>query len=180
MKGSLSVKQAIRRGLLVVNGPVLVLLLGPLGVFALLIDHRVLSRQYNWIGLPVLLAGFVLAWLWWSLSVPRWRIWAYERVENVEDLKEQAVAVGLTWPEGHLLGRTEIKSAEQAQRERELDPPAPDDGHRVLNNGCAVLARRHLTPPSRGRLAPRRKPPLTSNVRHQKLLSREPPQQPSE
>src|SRR5262245_40280582 len=106
MKGSLSVKQAIRWGLLVVNGPVLTLLLGPLGVFALLIDQRVFSREYNWIGLPVFVAGFVLAWLWWSVSVPRWRIWAYERVEDVQGLKEQAVAVGLTWPDGHALGRT--------------------------------------------------------------------------
>lgn len=118
-----TVKQAIRRGLLVVNGPVLLLLVGPLSVFAWLIEHRIVSRDYNWVGLPVFIAGFVLAWLWWSFSVPRWRIWAYERVDDIRTLKEEAVAIGLTWPDGHSFGRTEIKSRAQAQREREFDPP---------------------------------------------------------
>jgi len=127
MKGTLSVRQAIRRGLLVVNGPVLALLFGPLAVFVLLIKHQVIARQYNWVGLPIFVAGFVLAWLWWSVTVPRWRIWAYERVEDIQELKEQAVSVGLTWPMGHAFNRTEIKSAEQARREQELDPSSSDE-----------------------------------------------------
>jgi hypothetical protein len=124
MNNTLSVKQAIRRGLLVVNGPVLVLLLGPLAVFAYLVDRRVVSRDFNWVGLLVFVAGFVLAWLWWSLSVARWRVWAYERVDDIHALKEQAVAVGLTWPDGHVFERTEFKSKALAERQRELDPPA--------------------------------------------------------
>lgn len=118
-----TVKQAILRGLLVVNGQVFLLLVGPLGVFSLLIKYRIVSRDYNWVGLVVFLGGFVLAWLWWSYMVPRWRIWAYERVDDIRTLKEKAVAVGLTWPDGHSLGRTEFKSRAQAKRERELDPP---------------------------------------------------------
>lgn len=118
-----TIKRAIRRGLLVVNGPVLLLLLGPLGVFAFLIEQRIVSRDYNWVGLVVFLAGFALAWLWWSYAVPRWRLWAYERVDDTSALKEEAVAVGLTWADGNSLGRTEFRSRAQAQRERELDPP---------------------------------------------------------
>ena len=68
MVEKLSVGQAIRRGLLVVNGPVLLLLLGPLALFAYLIDRRIVSRDYNWVGLVVFVLGFGLAWLWWSLS----------------------------------------------------------------------------------------------------------------
>ena len=122
MKGSVSVSQAIRRGLLVVNGPVFVLLVGPLGLFATLVESRLVSRQFNWVGLLVFFAGFLLAWLWWSYKVPKWRLWAYERVVDIALLKERAVAVGLTWPDGHTFEKTEIKSRAHAARERELEP----------------------------------------------------------
>jgi hypothetical protein len=122
MKGTVSVSRAIRVGLLRVNGPVFVLLVGPLGIFALAVKQGVVSRHWNWVGLPVFLCSFVLAWLWWSYAVPRWRLWAYERVSDIAALKERAVAVGLTWPDGHAFGRTELKSARQRARERELDP----------------------------------------------------------
>jgi len=121
---TLTVSQAIRRGLLVVNGPVFVLLIGPLTLFSLLVKWRYVSRDYNWVGVVVFLGSFVLAWLWWSLSVPRWRVWAYERVGDIRELKKQAVAVGLTWPDGHAFGKTEIKSPAIARREQELEPPS--------------------------------------------------------
>jgi hypothetical protein len=126
MKGTVSVSQAIRRGLLVVNGPVFALLVGPLALFAALVEWRFISKQFNWVGLPVFLASFILAWLWWSFSVPRWRLWAFERVEDIATLKHRAVAVGLTWPDGHAFERTEFKPSAHAARERQLDPSASD------------------------------------------------------
>ena len=123
MKTTLSVRRAIWTGLLVVNGPVMLFLVGPLYGFGRLVERGAISRDYNWAGLVVFAFGFAFAWLWWSLSVPRWRIWAYERVRDIPLLKAQAVAVGLTWPDGHRFGGTEIKSRSLAGRERELDPP---------------------------------------------------------
>jgi hypothetical protein len=124
MRDFVSVKQAVRRGLLIVNGPVLLFLLGPVAVFAYLVHHKVISQKYNWLALLFFAAGFVLAWLWWSLSVARWRVWAYERVEDIPALKKQAIAAGLTWPDGHVFEKTEFKSKGLAKRQRELDPPA--------------------------------------------------------
>jgi hypothetical protein len=66
--------------------------------------------------------GFIAAWTWWSFNIPKWRLWAYERVSDVETLKGWAVAVGLTWPDGHIFEETEIKSEQHRRRERELDP----------------------------------------------------------
>ena len=122
----MSVPKAIWIGLLVVNGPVLLLLCGPLFAFDYLQKHGGISRSYNWVGLPLFIAGFVLAWLWWSLSVPRWRLWAYQRVSDIAALKERAIGVGLTWPDNHMFGRTEIKSPAHAAAEKELDPELGD------------------------------------------------------
>lgn len=126
MKGSISVSKAIWCGLLLVNGPVFVLLVGPLAMFALLVESGTIARDYNWVGIALFPASFGLAWLWWSFAVPRWRLWAYERVADISALKQDAVVVGLTWPEGHVFGKTEIKSKAQQVRERELDPLEPE------------------------------------------------------
>jgi hypothetical protein len=115
------VSSAINLGLLSVNGPAMLLLLGPLFVFSRLIDRGLIAREYNWVGLPVFLGGFVLGWLWWSLAVPRWRLWAYQRVDDITKLKEQAVKVGLTWPDDSVFTRTEIKSRDHARREKDFE-----------------------------------------------------------
>lgn len=127
MISNLSVSKAIWVGLLVVNGPVLLLLVGPLFAFAYVIDHGIVSRDYNWVGLLVFLSGFLSAWLWWSVSIPKWRLWAYQRVTDIAVLKERAVEVGLTWPDNHIFGRTEIKSRTHALRERELDTTVDEE-----------------------------------------------------
>lgn len=127
MYSNTSVSKAIWLGLLVVNGPVLLLLVAPLFAFSYLIDHGIVSRSYNWVGLLAFLGGFLLAWLWWSVSVPKWRLWAFQRVTDIAALKERAVGVGLTWPDNHVFGRTEIKSRSHAMRERKLDPTAEQE-----------------------------------------------------
>lgn len=113
--------KAIRLGLLWVNGPVLLLLFGPALVFSRLASRGIIAHSHLWLGAPVFLAGFIMAWLWWSLSVPRWRLWAYERVGDIAALKAEAVRVGLTWPDDSPFTRTEIKSQQQRQRERDYE-----------------------------------------------------------
>ena len=110
------------------NGPVVLLLCGPLFTFGYAIDHGIIPRSLNWVGLIVFLSGLILAWLWWSLAVPRWRLWAYERVENIPHLKERAIAVGLIWPDGHFFARTEVKSKAHALREKQLDSANDERG----------------------------------------------------
>src|SRR5262245_11102898 len=121
MKETVSLSQAILRGTSVVNGPVFLLLFAPLGLFAVLVDAGFVLREYKWVGIFVFLVSFIAAWTWWSISVPRWRVWAYERASDVRLLKQRAFEIGLTWPDQHGFGRTEIKSAAVRRRERELD-----------------------------------------------------------
>jgi hypothetical protein len=57
----------------------------------------------------LMLSGFLGGWLSWSILVPRWRLWAYRRVDNLSALKALAVQRSLIWPEGHIFERTEIR-----------------------------------------------------------------------
>jgi hypothetical protein len=121
-----SVWKAIGAGLLWVNLPVIAIICGASAVPALVMyrpddAHALYPDSVVWLVVSGLAAGFVIAWLWWSVMVPRWRLWAYERVDDIATLKQWAVAVGLTWPDGWIFERTEIKSKAHAARERELE-----------------------------------------------------------
>src|SRR5262245_49022892 len=96
MSQQIGVARAIWTGLFWVNGGVLLLLFGPLFLVA-----RLMPQPGYW-SLAALIGGFVAAWLWWSVAVPRWRLWAYERVRDLAALRRSAVDVGLTWPSGHI------------------------------------------------------------------------------
>lgn len=98
-------------GLLSVNGPVLILLCS-----APIAGLVVWQMSDPWI--PAIVSGFVglmsaflvwcLAWLAWAINAPRWRLWAYERVDNLDRLHGWAVSFGILWSEGHFFERTEI------------------------------------------------------------------------
>lgn len=67
------------------------------------------------------LFGIVLAWIWWSIMVPRWRLWAWERVEDLDDLKQKAVRAGIIWPEGWIFEKTEFQSEYIKAKLRDLE-----------------------------------------------------------
>ncbi|MCP4428649.1 MAG: hypothetical protein GY803_29535, partial [Chloroflexi bacterium] len=65
--------------------------------------------------------GFVLAWVWWSFNVPKWRLWALERVEDIPQLYKKAISYGIMWSRGHFFEKTEIRSKNHTFKEKELE-----------------------------------------------------------
>ena len=114
--------QAATRGHLLVNGCVVLTFIGlPACAYSAAQFLHFSPEQAVAIAASAFLVSWPLAWLAWSLLVPHWRVWAYERVENLDELKACAVAVSLIWREGHFLERTEIRSPQQKRRIRELE-----------------------------------------------------------
>lgn len=58
----------------------------------------------------VFVGGLTASWLIWSIQVPRWRLWAYRQVDDLDVLKQEAVARQIIWPTGSFFERTEIAS----------------------------------------------------------------------
>jgi hypothetical protein len=58
----------------------------------------------------LIFAGFGAGWLVWSVRTPKWRLWAYTRVADIDTLKKLAVQRGYIWPPGHFFEKTEIAS----------------------------------------------------------------------
>lgn len=91
-----------RLGQLLVNGPVVPLMLGPL-----LVMQTFFTLEPPWPQFAALGAGFVLAWSWWSVAVYRWRIWAREKGMSPAEVQRYGEAARLLWPRGHFFERTE-------------------------------------------------------------------------
>jgi hypothetical protein len=126
----LSIGVAIAIGTLWVNIPVLPLMFAPVTAYFLSVNGPA-NRQPT--GLEMLLAfglfcfGLTLAWSWWSLMIPQWRLWAWARVENLAGLKVKAIQAGLIWPDGHFFEKTEFRSETTRARLKELESRAQAD-----------------------------------------------------
>ena len=118
-------------GTLWINIPVLTIMFGGWGLPALVVsvfEHDIPPYVSPYLLFPLLgiwaVGPLVAAWMWWSINVPKWRIWALERVADWPALEQSAVGGGLIWDENTLLGRTcartEIWSAADRERESEL------------------------------------------------------------
>jgi len=108
---NVSVDQAISKGNRMVNYPVVVIILTTLGISFYLCIH-----------LPfwIVSIGFVFAiafsWLWWSIMITKWRLWAFENVRNVHELKKRAIQEKLIWPDDVIFNKTEISNATEKEK----------------------------------------------------------------
>ncbi|MGA6119201.1 hypothetical protein [Sphingobacterium anhuiense] len=106
-----SVDQAISKGKRMVNYPIVIIILTTLGISFYLCIH--LSF---WI-VPI---GFVFAvafsWIWWSIMITKWRLWAFDNVRNVHELKKRAIQEKLIWPDDVIFNKTEISNATEKEK----------------------------------------------------------------
>lgn len=61
--------------------------------------------------------GFVIAWLWWSYFVVKWKLWAFRNTPTTEHLRlyQSAVTGLLIYPKHAWLNKTEIKTEAEAK-----------------------------------------------------------------
>jgi hypothetical protein len=137
--------QAIAVGLVWVNVPA-VALVGGVPAAGLLV-FRASGEAVNmrgasvvWLVAGLIALGFVLGWVWWSVMVPRWRLWAYERVGDIAELKRWAVAAGITWPDGW------TSSGRRSSRERMLHVNGHLTGARIERGRTVVDVLIQLVP----------------------------------
>lgn len=100
--GIATVRNTILAGKVLVNGPIVPLMVGPLCIMQTWVTIEPPIPQFIALG-----GGFAAAWLWWSVAVCRWRLWAQSRGMSAAEVQHHGEAAGLLWPRGHFLERTE-------------------------------------------------------------------------
>lgn len=118
MTENTSVDKAITRGHLLVNVPVFISLLGTVSL-GLYLAHLEIIPDWG-IGLSIVI-GIALSWLTWSFMITKWRIWAYENVRNVHELKKRAISEKLIWSDAGWFGKTEIRTTSDRIKLKELE-----------------------------------------------------------
>lgn len=113
-----TVDKALRRGQLIVNVPVFIIMFTIVG-FCISLSAQKLAPGY------LILIGILLAplagWIYWSFAITRWRIWAFTNVDNVNELKSKAISGKLIWPDGHIFEKTEIRTKRDKEIIRNLE-----------------------------------------------------------
>lgn len=118
MREQITVDKAINRGHLIVNVPVYISIFGCPAIALYLSEQNIIP---GWgIGIAFLI-GFVLAWLIWSFMITKWRIWAFENVRNVHELKKRAIQEKLIWNDGNVFEKTEIRNSEDKRKLKMLE-----------------------------------------------------------
>jgi hypothetical protein len=124
LQETITAEQALKRAFWRVKLPSMAILIVPLLAYAGLAKLNYVP-SYGYAGmrlaLPTLLFSFVGSWLVWSVQVPRWRLWAYRRVKDIEQLKELAIERQYIWPDGSIFEKTEIMSRKVRDELRKLE-----------------------------------------------------------
>jgi hypothetical protein len=118
MRENVTVQQALKKGKLKLVYIPLLLLLSSIGIGVYLQSVELFS---GWaIGISIIV-GFLLSWLAWSYFVVEWKVWAFENVRNVHELKRKAIEQKLIWTDGSWFNKTEIINYEQKQKLKQLE-----------------------------------------------------------
>ncbi|MFM2386998.1 MAG: hypothetical protein RL660_1755 [Bacteroidota bacterium] len=108
MNETVNVDEAISKGHKMVTYPAIVIVVGIIGVTIYLGAERLIAA---W-GVPIgFLLSIGLSWLWWSIMITKWRIWAFHNVRNVHELKKRAIQEKLIWADNSIFESTEIRTS---------------------------------------------------------------------
>jgi len=113
MLNTVSVDEAIKKGQLNVNVPVFIIQCGLWLLCVILVKY---TTAPVWLAAIIAILAIVFAWLYWSFAITRWRLWAFENVDDVYELERVAVERKLIWPPGHFFEKTEIRNAAQKEQ----------------------------------------------------------------
>lgn len=109
---STSVEQAIKRGHRMITYPVWIIVFGGFAIGCLFCVFKILPF---WVAPLSLFVSLLPAWLYWSFFITKWRLWAFENVRNVHELKRRAIREKLIWGDDSFFERTEIRNSQEKE-----------------------------------------------------------------
>jgi hypothetical protein len=113
MHETIPVEEALKKGQRMVNWPIPFILLSTnaIGFFSFLYLFSPL-----WVVYLFFILSIIFSWLYWSIMITKWRIWAFTNVRNIHELKKKAEWNGLIWKKGSFFEKTEIKTNQQKKQ----------------------------------------------------------------
>jgi hypothetical protein len=108
MDGNITVENAIKKGKWLIDYPAKTILFTSIIIGIILQSQNIVT---GWIIIPITyILPFFLACFYWSVTITKWRIWAFKNVRNVHELKKRAVQERLIGPDNSIYEKFEIKN----------------------------------------------------------------------
>ncbi len=108
MDENITIDKAISKGHKMVSYPILIILIVSSGITLYLVKFGYIPE---WTSLIGTFLAIVLGWLWWSIMITKWRLWAYKNVSNLYELEKRAIREKLIWSDKSIFEKTEIRTA---------------------------------------------------------------------
>ena len=112
-KKIISVDDALKKGQKMVNYPALVILFVILGLFFYLVFRKIMPL---WAFPIVCVLTFGIILLYWNFIIIKWRLWAFENVRNVHELREKAIEDYIIWTDDSIFRKIEIRTAKEKEK----------------------------------------------------------------
>lgn len=113
-----TVKQALKKGQLTVNIPVFIIMFGIMCSLFYFSSIKVLPFYFTPLSFVI---GPLMAWVYWSFAVVKWKLWAFKNVRNRHELKQKAIRVGLIWNDSSFFNKTEIWTEFQKEQWKKIN-----------------------------------------------------------
>ena len=113
MNETVTVDKAISKGHKMINFPIIIIMF-------MIIGPTLYFGSQNLISIWIFIGGFVLALtlslLWWSIMITKWKLWAFENVRNVHELKKRAIQEKFIWANDNIFDKTKIRTIKNKEK----------------------------------------------------------------
>ena len=96
---------------------------------SIFLAYQIVPGEYSTMTIFIgLVLGFIAGWLYWSVAIPKWRIWAFENVDkrNWKELKHKAIREKLIWPDNSIYNKTELRTEKQKELINKIQEKIPN------------------------------------------------------
>ena len=110
MTDRITIDQAVDKARLTINLPATLIMMVAWAQALLIVPLGKMPLPVMLVSIFIGVSGWPLSWLYKAYMTPRWKLWAYPRVANVQQLKEAAVKGRVLGADNSFAEKSEICS----------------------------------------------------------------------
>lgn len=101
----MTVSKAINKAHYFITFPIIVIIIASNTIASQVASSQSSGYYNDLIGIGI---GILIAWIYRSFAVSKWRIWAYQNVKHIHQLELKATQQNIIWPKDSFISKTEI------------------------------------------------------------------------
>ncbi|HMG82021.1 MAG TPA: hypothetical protein VK559_03220 [Ferruginibacter sp.] len=113
MYETVTIDEAMKKGSKMITYPLFIIFIVIVGLSFYIGIENILPGWIIAVGFAV---GIISAWLYWSIMITKWRLWAFDNVRNVHELKKRAIRANLIGKDNSFPEKTEIRTADDKEK----------------------------------------------------------------